>query len=94
MRMPNWVEDSRTDPDEYKRALLTYHLKRAAQFHNKAASVMQLSRACGHHSSALHNAILRGQCSLKMALAVEALVGRDIVTREQLAPEHFQGDEL
>lgn len=81
MNLPDWVDS----PSEE----LRYHMRRAALFHNPSGSLERLSIACGYSAPMASRLLVTGRCTRKFALAVEALVGRDVVSREQLAPHEF-----
>lgn len=81
MTTPNWVK---TPSDE-----LRYHLKRAALFVDPSASLEKLSVACGYSAPMASRIVSIGRCSKKFALAVEALVGPEVVKREDLASDFF-----
>ncbi len=89
MRLPDWVNDPQLNRDERLRRAVKYHMLRAAAFHNSDGSIVKLSKALGFSANALHLAVTRGGASKKVALAVEAFVGKDIACREQLAPKVF-----
>jgi hypothetical protein len=90
MRIPDWVTDPRQSPEQRRKNLVFFHVRRACLQHNPACSLEQLSKACGFSAGALSASLSRRDgISRRMALAIEALVGRDIVTREQLAPDAF-----
>lgn len=84
MRLPEWANS----PEEQ----LRYHLKRAALFNDQSGSLEKLSIACGFSAPMASRVAQTGRCSKKFALAIEAFIGRDIVTREELAPFVFDGE--
>lgn len=93
MSLPQWVDDPSISEQERASRLIKYHLRRAALWHNEDASIVRLGTDLGMAPTTLHNGIARGGLSRQQALAVEAFVGRDTVTREQLAPKHFASQE-
>ncbi|ALV77342.1 hypothetical protein AOY09_02283 [Pseudomonas aeruginosa] len=75
MNLPSWVTDPALSDEERRRMLLIYRLRRAALFHNASGSLPVLSKAVGCHPNHLHVAMSRGRLSLKVDLALKALVG-------------------
>lgn len=84
-REPKWVVDDETR--------LTWLFKKAALYHDPSGGLERLCRSCGFSAPMAYRYIKLGKCSMKFAIAVEALVGSDVVTKEQLAPHAFTDTE-
>lgn len=82
MTIPNWAVGS-------PNATLEFHLRLAALHHNREGSLSQLADELGVTQQSFRDAIARGYLSPTMAIALEAVVGVQIVTRAQLCPMKF-----
>lgn len=82
MNLPDWITDPSITAEERTKCELRYRLILAAAFHNKYASVSKLGKAAGFSGQHLTNCINRAELPVKVGLAIEGLVGRDIFCRE------------
>lgn len=78
--VPDWVK-----PEDYQR----WAIQMAATYHNKQASIVQLSVGLGMSTSALSMALKIHGISERNCLALESLLGPEHFPREFFRPDLF-----
>lgn len=73
MEFPDWVS-APSDPARVAENRLWYLLRRAAGYHNRLGSLIELSLAMGYGKAYLHIAIQRGSLPRKAAMTLECLI--------------------
>lgn len=81
--LPEWVTDPSLSPSDRYLARCRFMFRIAALFLNEKGGISTVSRACGYSSdNALYGALNRRTIPAAVPLAIEALVGKDVISRE------------
>lgn len=88
MEYPQWAISPLIPEQDQSALKISYLIRRAALHHNKSASIPQMAFALGVAPDTLY-ASMRGNVTPLLAQSIENLVGRAVVTREDLCPEKF-----
>lgn len=81
--LPGWVTDPSLSPTDRYLARCRFMFRVAALFLNEKGSLASICRACGYSSdNALYAALNRRTIPPAVPLAIEALVGKDIISRD------------
>lgn len=89
MNYPAWVNDPALSEEEKRRNRIKFLIRHAALHHNETGSLPPLAVAIGYQDEAFYQAMRRGYVTPGMACSLEAVLGRAIITKEQLCPETF-----
>jgi len=89
MEYPHWVTNPKILSDNFNSKRLSFLVQKAALHHNPRGSVQVLSDAMGMYRTAIYAAIAKGEMTPSMACTIEAIVGKDVVSKEDLCPEKF-----
>lgn len=87
---PTWLDELPVDERVWAR--IRFRMRLAALYATQTGTIEALAPLTGYTLAAMKNVLAastRQHCSPRMALAVEAIVGRDIAPRESLAPDVY-----
>lgn len=84
MTFPKWALDPSLTDAERASHRLNYLVRLAALNHNPEGSLPALADAIGVSRETLYSSIKEGRMSVLLATAIEHLVGRAVVKREDL----------
>lgn len=87
--MSLWIQQGVEMGRNERSAELNRMVRSAALTIDDRGSLTALARKAGVTATAIRIAINNGRFSVGLASAIEAAVGRDVLTREQLCPERF-----
>lgn len=86
--MPGWL--AALPDDAAKVAKTRFLLCLAASYSGDRGSLSKLGRRLGVPAQTIHGAADRGQVTPEMAIALEALLGRELFPRELFRPDLFE----
>lgn len=87
MNYPHWVTHSHLTPQDRESRRIAYLFRLAALNHNPEGSLPGLAVALGVSRETLYGSIREGRVTNLLATAIEHLVGRSVVSREDLCAE-------
>ncbi|WOK01438.1 hypothetical protein [Pseudomonas phage UF_RH7] len=81
--LPAWVTDPTLSPSERYLARCRFMFRIAAAYLGEKGGISSVCRACGYASdNALYSALNRRTIPPAVPLAIEAIVGKDVISRD------------
>ena len=87
MIYPAWTNEENMSPMQVRQAQMRFLISRAAVHASRSHSMGPVALAIGCSEPSLFNAIKKGGCSMKMAVALEKAFGKELMPRAELCPD-------